>query len=223
MRHKRHTPESGRRLPRPLRWLIRVISAALIISLVLVFLPRITRLVGRLWPDPARTVRVSEILRHELTESARLETLKTDDQGVLTASVQAALIGEVQRVTIDYDYHASIGIDLKKVQISSAGGVLSLTLPPFEILSDSLTPTKVDLSDFWYPLTEKRRNQLLSEEREKRAAAALSEAETSEEIWQKTVETLKGLIDTWLDSDKWLTTVEIQRASDGMREKPDGK
>ena len=90
-----------RKLPRPLRFLLRIVSTALIISLVLVFLPRLTRLAGRLWPDPARTERVSELLSHELKDSARLETLTVDDRGVLTATVQAALIGEVQRVTMD--------------------------------------------------------------------------------------------------------------------------
>jgi hypothetical protein len=145
-----------RKLPRPVRFLLRIVSTALIISLVLVFLPRLTRLAGRLWPDPARTERVSELLSHELKDSARLETLTVDDEGVLTATVQAALIGEVQRVTMDYDYHASVGVDLTKVRLSAEDGILTLYLPPFEILSDSLTPTHVDRQDFWYPLTEKR-------------------------------------------------------------------
>ena len=135
MRHTRSTPTPGarRRLPRLLRFPLRILSTALVITLVLVFLPRLTRLVGRLWPDPARTERVSEILRHELSQSARLETLTVDDTGVLTATVQAALIGEVQRVTIEYDYHASVGVDLKKAALSAETGVLVLTLPDFEL------------------------------------------------------------------------------------------
>ena len=183
------------------------------LALTIAFLPRITRLAGRLWPDPARTERVSGLLSHELTESARLETLQVDDRGVLTATVQAALIGEVQRVTIDYDYHASIGIDLTKAGVSAEGGVLTLTLPPFEILSDSLTPTKIDRKDFWYPLTEKRRTQLLNQEKTVRAEAALQEAETSEDLWKRTEETLRGLIDSWIGSDTMLITVEIRRES----------
>ena len=200
-----------RKLPRPLRFLLRIVSTALIISLMLVFLPRLTRLAGRLWPDPARTERVSALLSHELKESARLETLTVDDQGVLTATVQAALIGEVQRVTIDYDYHASVGIDLTKVRLSAEDGVLTLVLPPFEILSDSLTPTYVDRQDFWYPLTEKRRAQLIDEEKSSRAAAVLEEVETSDAIWNRTVDTLSGLIRSWIGADTWLVTVDIQQ------------
>ena len=190
---------------------IKIDSTALVIALVLVFLPRLTRLVGRLWPDPARTTRVSEILTHELSESARLETTTVDDTGVLTATVNAAIIGEVQRVTIEYEYHASVGVDLEKAEVSAADGVLTLTLPDLEILSDSLTPTSVDRQDFWYPLTEKRRAQLLSQEKEERAESALADART-EENRQKIRQTLQKLIDTWLGADTWLTTVEISFA-----------
>ena len=200
-----------RKLPRPLRFLLRIVSTALIISLVLVFLPRLTRLVGRLWPDPARTERVSELLSHELKDSARLETLTVDDRGVLTATVQAALIGEVQRVTMDYDYHASVGVDLTKVRLSAEDGILTLYLPPFEILSDSLTPTHVDRQDFWYPLTEKRRAQLIEEEKASRADAILAEVGSSDDVWNRTVGTLSGLIRSWLGADTWLVTVEIQK------------
>ena len=200
-----------RKLPRPLRFLLRIVSTALIISLVLVFLPRLTRLVGRLWPDPARTERVSELLSHELKDSARLETLTVDDRGVLTATVQAALIGEVQRVTMDYDYHASVGVDLTKVRLSAEDGILTLYLPPFEILSDSLTPTHVDRQDFWYPLTEKRRAQLIEEEKASRADAILAEVGSSDDVWNRTVGTLSGLIRSWLGADTWLVTVEIRK------------
>jgi len=204
---RRHSPK----LPRPLRFLLRIVSTALIISLVLVFLPRLTRLAGRLWPDPARTERVSELLSHELKDSARLETLTVDDQGVLTATVQAALIGEVQRVTMDYDYRASVGVDLTKVRLSAEDGILTLYLPPFEILSDSLTPTHVDRQDFWYPLTEKRRAQLIEEEKASRADAILAEVGSSDDVWNRTVGTLSGLIRSWLGADTWLVTVEIQK------------
>ena len=200
-----------RKLPRPLRFLLRIVSTALIISLVLVFLPRLTRLAGRLWPDPARTERVSELLSHELKDSARLETLTVDDQGVLTATVQAALIGEVQRVTMDYDYHASVGVDLTKVRLSAEDGILTLYLPPFEILSDSLTPTHVDRQDFWYPLTEKRRAQLIEEEKASRADAILAEVGSSDDVWNRTVGTLSGLIRSWMGADTWLVTVEIRK------------
>lgn len=201
----------SRKLPRPLRFLLRIVSTALIISLVLVFLPRLTRLAGRLWPDPARTERVSELLSHELKDSARLETLTVDDQGVLTATVQAALIGEVQRVTMDYDYHASVGVDLTKVRLSAEDGILTLYLPPFEILSDSLTPTHVDRQDFWYPLTEKRRAQLIEEEKASRADAILAEVGSSDDVWNRTVGTLSGLIRSWMGADTWLVTVEIRK------------
>ena len=210
MRHSLGDPSPGRRrLPCPVRFLIRMVSTAMILALTIAFLPYVTRWAGRLWPDPPRTERVSEILRHELKESARLETMTVDDDGVLTATVQAALIGEVQRVTIEYTYHASIGVDLEQVRVTAEGGTVALKLPAMEILSDSLTPTHIDRQDFWYPLTEKRRDQLLSEEREKRAQAALADARNNPEIRKKMTEKLQRLIQSWIGADTWLVTVEM--------------
>ena len=202
------------RVPRILRFPLRLISAALIIALALTILPRMTRLVGRIWPDPSRTERVSEVIRHELTESARLETTVVDDEGVLTSTVQAALIGEVQRVTIDYVYHASIGVDLAKAEVQTEGGVVTVKLPAPELLSDSLTPTNVDRQDFWYPLTEKRRAELLEEERANRAEAALEEVRNSEELRKKTERTLQNMIRSWMGADTWLVTVQIEQQPD---------
>lgn len=210
MRHSRGDPSPDRRrLPGPVRFLIRMVSTAMILALTIAFLPYVTRWAGQLWPDPSRTERVSEILRHELKESARLETMTVDDDGVLTATVQAALIGEVQRVTIEYTYHASIGVDLEQVRVTAEGGTVALKLPAMEILSDSLTPTHIDRQDFWYPLTEKRRDQLLSEEREKRAQAALADARNNPEIRKKMTEKLQRLIQSWIGADTWLVTVEM--------------
>lgn len=193
-----------------LRLPVRILSTALVLALTLALLPHVTRLVGRLWPDPARTTRVSEILKHELKESARLELITVDDEGVLTSTVQAALIGEVQRVTIDYQYHASIGVDLNKVEVTGEDGVLTLLLPPLEILSDSLTPVKIDRQDFWYPLTEKRRSTLLEEERAARAAKALEDAEKDESLKSSALQSLSRMVQSWMGADTWLTTVNIQ-------------
>ena len=209
MRQRRETPSPRRRLPRPLRSLVRIVTAALILALALVFLPHLTRWAGRLWPDPVRTERAGIVLRHELNQSARLETLTVDDEGSMTSTVQAALIGEVQRVTIQYDYHASIGVDLEKAEVTAENGVLNLILPPLEILSDSLTPTQVDRQDFWYPLTEKRRSQLLEEERASRASAVLQEARTSESLRRETVSRLEKLVASWLGAETWLVSVQI--------------
>ena len=209
MRHSKVDRPPRRRIPRALRFPLRIVSAGLIIAVALAVLPYVTRLIGRLWPDPSRTTRASEILLHELADSARLEMLTVDDTGVLTATVEAALIGEVQRVTIDYTYHASIGIDLEKVEVSSKDGILTLQLPPLEILSDDLTPVSVDRQDFWYPLTEKRRSQLISEERAARAETALADANSSKELLNSAVQRLNQLVSSWLGADTWLITTEI--------------
>ena len=59
-------------------------------------------------------------------------------------------------MVIQYRYEASMGIDLKKVKMQILGNVLTLELPPVEVLADSLTPLNVERNDFWFPLSEER-------------------------------------------------------------------
>ena len=70
----------------------------------------------------------------------------------------------MQTVKINYDYDASLGIDLSKVTASVTGNTITFSLPPIEVLSDSLTPTEVQVDQVLFDLKEDRR-QALQEER----------------------------------------------------------
>ena len=141
-----------------LQWLSRTVAAALSLVLAAVLLPYASKWASSLLPDlSGAALNTSILLSHQMQESARLETTVVEDEGVLNATTSAMLLGTVQSVTIQYVYRASLGIDLRKVEMRLQGSRITLLVPEVEILSDSLTPVQVVKDDFWYPLTEERR------------------------------------------------------------------
>ena len=189
-----------RRTNRLLRFLGRSLGMALVLTLVLTLLPyardwaSVLLLNGR---EKAR--QVSTLLSRQLQSSARLETRMVDEESQLVSTVDALLLGEVQRVTVQYRYHASLGIDLQKVQVEAQDAHIIIRLPPLELISDSLTPVWIDRQDFWYPLTDRRRQELLEKERQACGARCLEEANASQEAWREATEALNGTILSWLD------------------------
>ncbi len=182
------------------KWLGKVVGTALVLCLVIVFLPRISRFVARYLPDGSQNaVTVSAVLSRHMEESARLETNVVSDTGVISSSVDALLIGQVQNVVIQYSYEASLGIDLKKVEMVIHGNTLTLKLPPLEVMQDSLTVTNVEKDDFWFPLTEGRRQQLIDDERLKCRAHYLEENEENTKARETTVKVVNEMVNSLLN------------------------
>ena len=182
------------------KWFAKMVGSALTMVLVIVMLPHISKLVSRLLPDGSQNaVTVSAVLSRNMASSSRLETARIDDEGVISSSVDALLIGEVQNVVIQYRYEASLGIDLTKVRMHLAGHTLTVELPPLEVLQDSLTPVNVERNDFWFPLSESRRQKLIEEEREKCRAYYLEENNDSQTAFEHTVSALTAWTDQLLN------------------------
>ena len=184
-----------------LRYLARVAGTALTIVLIVVLLPYASRWASSILPDlGGAALNTSILLSHQMQQSARLETATVEDEGVLNASTNAMFMGTVQNVTIQYMYRASLGIDLRKVEIKVEGSTVTLLLPEIEILSDSLTPVQTVKDDFWYPLTEERRQKLLQDELDKCRERCLTEYATSDEAWQNTVSALSDTVSAWVST-----------------------
>lgn len=197
------------------KWLGRIIGSAVSLVLIIVLLPYASRLASTLMPDlSGNAITTSVTLSREMKSSARLETAVVDDEGVITSSTSALLLGKVQSVTIKYNYHASIGIDLKKVNIKVSGNKITFTLPQLEVLSDSLTPEEIVRDDFWYPLTDSRRQQLLDEEAEKCREYYLSQNESSEKAWQDTIDAMDSTVAKWVGMGGSNLTFEYVRAEE---------
>ncbi|MBQ1860119.1 MAG: DUF4230 domain-containing protein [Clostridia bacterium] len=183
-------------MKRFLKWLGKVVGTALSLVLVIIMLPYATKWIGKLLPDGSRNaITVSAVLSRQMEASSRLETAKIEDEGVISSSVDALFIGQVQNVVIQYRYEASMGIDLKKVKMQILGNVLTLELPPVEVLADSLTPLNVERNDFWFPLSEERRLKLLEDERLKCRAHYLEENQENRDAFDYSV----AAMTEWLD------------------------
>ena len=183
-------------MKRFLKWLGKVVGTALSLVLVIIMLPYATKWIGKLLPDGSRNaITVSAVLSRQMEASSRLETAKIEDEGVISSSVDALFIGQVQNVVIQYRYEASMGIDMKKVKMQILGNVLTLELPPVEVLADSLTPLNVERNDFWFPLSEERRLKLLEDERLKCRAHYLEENQENRDAFDYSV----AAMTEWLD------------------------
>lgn len=180
-------------------WLGKLLGKVIATVLVIVLLPYAAKMMEAVIPDlSGAAVNTSVMLSQKLSGSARLETNQLDVEGVLNSTTNAMFIGTVQDVSIVYKYHASVGIDLTKVGIRLDGNKIVFILPAMEILSDSLTPTTIVKADFWYPLTEGRRQQLLDSETAACREKYLAQLNGSEEAWANTIAAMENTIAQWL-------------------------
>ena len=192
-----------------LKWLGRTVGSALTLVLIIVLLPHASRLMNSILPDlSGAAVTVSATLARNLQQSARLETAIAEEEGVLESGTEALFLGQVQKVIVRYTYHASLGIDLRKVQVKVPGNTITLLLPDMEVLSDSLTPEEISKDDFWYPLTEERLQTLLNQEQERCRAYYLEEHAHTDQAWADTVAALEGTVSQWIALGNDRITIE---------------
>lgn len=186
-------------MKRFMKWLGRTVGSAVCIVLVIVLMPYASKLAEKLLPAiDGAAINSSVTLRREMENSARLETVCITEEGVLNSSTSAMLLGEVQSVTVKYTYTASIGIDLTRVGLSVDGNTLTFILPQPEVLADSLHPDEIVRDDFWYPLTDSRRQELLDAEQAKCLEYYLQSYLNSDDMWQRTVQAFESTIGVWL-------------------------
>lgn len=197
------------------KWLAKVLASAATIVLVVVALPYGSELAARYLPDLGHRAEIAaETLTRRFEESARLETVKIEEEGVLTSSTNALFLGTVQQVTVNYRYEVSLGIDLREVSVRQEGRALTLVLPAMEVLADSLTPLSINRRDFWYPLTDKQRRTMLENERLSCRERCLSEQRASEAAWEQTCRMLDATIAQWLD-DAAGVSIRYERKNQG--------
>lgn len=192
------------------RWLGRVLAGALTLVLVIVLLPYGARLASAFLPDlSGAAMNATVLLSHKMDASARLETSAVEDEGLLNSTTSAMFLGQVQSVSIQYVYRASLGINLQDAEITLRGNTITLHLPPLEILSDSITPIQVEKNDFWYPLTEERRQRLLEDELLQCRQRCLEEYAASAEAQANAVAAVEGTVAAWLESAAPGVTVQV--------------
>ena len=181
------------------RWAAKVFGSALTTVLVIILFPYASRLADALLPDEGgAAIRTSAVLAAKLENSARLETLKVEEEGVLHYDIRAAFIGSVAEVNVSYRYEASFGIDLSQVTMQVMNGEIIFTLPQPTLIQDVLTPSEVHKEDFWYKgFSMEDYEKLLESERVARRDNYLS-GENRQQLLDATITAFENTIAAWL-------------------------
>lgn len=182
-----------------LRWLAKILGSVITMVLVVVLFPYASRWAAKLLPDESgAAIRASAVLATRLENSARLETLKVEEDGVLHYDIRAAFIGSVAEVNVSYKYEASFGIDLNEVTMQTTDSEITFTLPQPVLIQDVLTPSEVYQEDFWYKgFTLEDYEKLLESERIARREAYLI-GDARAELWDATLAAFEKTIAAWL-------------------------
>lgn len=182
-----------------LRWLGKVIGSAVTLVLVIILFPYLSKVAAKLLPDESgAAIKASAILSSRMEESARLEVLRVEDEGVLNYDIQAAFVGSVANINMRYQYSGSFGVDLAKVEMLVSGNDLVIRLPEPEVLQDSLTPLETYRDDFWYPgFSDADYANLLEQERQARRNTYLT-GEKADMLRQSAQSAFEKTIASWL-------------------------
>lgn len=183
-----------------LKWLAKIAATVITIALLIIFFPHISRFARELMPDEAGSaIRARAVLETRLSDSARLETMLAEEDGLLEYDIKAAFIGSVAKITVSYTYKGSFGIDLQKVTVQMTDNhTLLCTLPLPELLQDDLVTKEMFADDFWYPgFTKDDYNRLLTEEQAQCREKFLSGAQY-DELLRRSQATFEKTVSFWL-------------------------
>ena len=190
----------GIRMKKTGKWLLTIISKALVVILVILLLPFTKQLFQLILPDITGEINAqSRILEQKLESSQRLEVTTVEEEGVLEAKTNVIIFGTVGTTTIRYRYTASLGIDLNEVVLTPDSDRIVFLLPEPLILNDGIEALKIDRKDFFSHAIDKSTETLLDEQKQKCRNQYLTVPEHQEKIWTDTQKAFKETICKWLD------------------------
>ncbi len=182
------------------KWVLSLISKAIVIVMAILLLPFAKTLLGGLLPDATGEIRThSAVIEQKLTSSKRLEVTTVDEEGVLEAKTNVIIFGTVGTTTIRYRYTASLGIDLGKVIMTTDSDRIQFFLPEPEILNDGIEALEVNKQNLFSKAIEKSVETLLSEQRLKCREQYLTEDRYSEKTWDDLVLAFEQTVCQWLE------------------------
>ena len=182
------------------KWLLSVGGRVLVVLLVILILPYVRNILHIFLPDVTGEVRTqSEILEQKLLSSNRLEVTSVDEEGVLQTETRVVLLGTVGTTTIRYRYTASIGIDLRKVEMTADTDRIIFSLPDPEILNDGIEAIEIKRNNLFSRAIDRTVESLLNEQRIKCRETYVMKQEHTERIWADTVTAFEETIAQWLE------------------------
>ena len=182
-----------------LRWLANISGSVVVIALLIMFFPHITKFAKKIMPDESGSaIRASAVIATKLENGARLETLKVEEDGVLDYDIRAAFLGSVANLSASYTYEASFGIDLKKVALRLSNSEITFLLPMPELIQDSLSPKEVYSDDFWYPGFSKADYQRVMEDERIACREAYLDGDKGVVLQEATLKAFEETITAWI-------------------------
>ena len=182
------------------RWILSIISKALVLILVILLLPFARQLFQLILPDITGEINTqSRILEQKLESSKRLEVTTVEEEGVLEAKTNVIIFGTVGITTIRYRYTASLGIDLSEVILTPDSDRIVFCLPDPVVLNDGIEALEVDKKDFFSHAIDKSTEALLDEQKQKCRDQYLTVPEHRERIWADTQKAFEETLCRWLD------------------------
>lgn len=182
------------------KWALSVISKALVVILVILFLPYAKDLWRLIRPDVMGEIRTqSRIIEQKLESSQRLEVTTVDEEGVLESETNVIIFGTVGTTTIRYRYTASIGIDLSKVIMIAESDRILFSLPDPEIINDGIEALEINRRNLFSKAIEKSVETLLSEQRLKCREQYLTDQAHSDRIRLDAEKAFTETVCQWLE------------------------
>lgn len=180
-----------------LRWIAGVIGTIIALAATIVLLPYAGDIVNKVMPDVTSAAeRTAGVISSKLSESARLESITVSESGTVNHDLSLAGIS-VGGVTFDYDYTASFGIDLKRVQMVVSGNKIVFMLPQPELILDDLVPRNISRKDTLVIISDDDYEALIERERLACRARYLS-GDRQQELWDATVRVMQSTVEVWL-------------------------
>ncbi len=150
--------------------------------------------------------RATEIIAHEIQRVGELTAVKYTDSSVMHSSTKALLIGDVQTVSVPYTYEIGFGVHLNGVAVAAGEDGLVFTVPDAVMTYDSFQVTgKPEVSDFLYPLSEERYQQMLDEQAAECRKKYLEDPACLENAWQETCGRIRQLAEQWTGEELTVT------------------
>ncbi len=196
-----------------LRFFAKILSSVITIALIIVLFPNLSKIAAKIMPDESgAAIKTSVVLSSNMKESARLETLKVEDNGALVYEIKPAFVGTVASVNITYTYEASFGIDLSKVEMHIDRNTITFVLPKPEVMQDCLTPDEINIDKFWYPGYDEKDYESLMQKEQLACRERYLNGDLFETVWESSQQAFENTIAGWMKEMNQKLDLRFERA-----------
>ncbi len=179
------------------KFVLRVIALALALMLAYTAYPFVRDWAAGLLQDIDYD-RSARVISHEMEKLGELTSLRLSDTGVMDASVDALLVGKVASVSVEYQYKIGFGVDLSAAVVTESESGIDVALPGAKMLYDSFEVTNSpEIKDFFSLVTEKKYQELLSEQAMECRIGYTEDAAVAQQAWDAACEALEALFKQW--------------------------